>query len=125
MNPKKALRLEADALARKCADLQWLGTCAVCGRTGTEVHHLISRATMATRYEPENLMLLCAGCHQHSSELSAHRTPARFREWLMLKHCDTLVWVDEHKHDTVTATIPWYQEQIKRLKATLARLERT
>ena len=80
---------------------------------------------MATRYEPENLMLLCSDCHQNDSTMSAHRTPAAFTDRLWLRYPGISMWVDAHRNDTVTASVPWYHEQIERLTATLAGLERT
>ena len=45
-------------------------------------HHLFSRARMNTRWDLDNGILLCAGCHVFSSLFSAHKTPRAFFRWI-------------------------------------------
>ncbi len=48
-------------------------------------HHIYSRAKKSTRWHPKNWICLCANHHNWSSEFSAHKNPAKFRAWLILK----------------------------------------
>lgn len=36
-----------------------------CGRRGDDMSHIINRDRAATRYDLENLVLLCRKCHNH------------------------------------------------------------
>ena len=121
---KKTLRLKADAPFRKIVVIRWGGHCAICGKaTERDAHHLITRGHLATRYSLENGILLCPGCHTFSGTLSAHMTPLAFSDWLERTHPELRQWEREHRNDTVTATVAWYEEQIERLTEILARLE--
>lgn len=57
--------------------------CQICGKTeGLNAHHIYSRSRLNTRYDCENGILLCPGCHCFSSLLSAHKAPRAFLRWL-------------------------------------------
>ena len=38
---------------------------------------------MSVRWDLDNGVCLCAGCHTFSSEWSAHQTPCLFHEWII------------------------------------------
>jgi 5-methylcytosine-specific restriction endonuclease McrA len=43
-----------------------IGKCENCGRKDNlQIHHLFSRRYMALRYDPDNILVLCSGCHFH------------------------------------------------------------
>jgi len=42
------------------------------------------------RHEPKNGMTLCLDCHRESSELSAHGTPGKWKEWLRANAPETV-----------------------------------
>jgi hypothetical protein len=55
------------------------GICQKCKvRVGVHPHHVVSRAAKSTRWDSNNGIWLCAGCH-----FDAHIYPERFREWLI------------------------------------------
>ena len=67
--------------------------CQVCGNTeGLNGHHIFSRSRMNTRWDIENGILLCTGCHTFSSLMSAHKASRAFFEWLERTKGKT--WVD-------------------------------
>lgn len=60
--------------------------CAYCGKTSyLNSHHIFSRINYSTRYDLNNGITLCAGCHTMSSKFSAHKTPVEFVEWIKEK----------------------------------------
>jgi hypothetical protein len=73
--------------------------CLVCGTTTSklEAHHLISRAKVLTRHNPENGVLLCSFHHKFSPDLSPHAAPLQFSEWLQEKHPDKYEWFQTNR----------------------------
>jgi hypothetical protein len=45
-------------------------------------HHIFSRHNKSTRWDIDNGICLCAGCHVFSDQFSAHKTPSEFTYWL-------------------------------------------
>ena len=96
----------------------WDYKCAVCGaETDRDCHHLITRSRLATRFEPNNLILLCPKHHKFDSKLSAHGAPLAFADWLEKEKPHLYDWVRLHNNDMVRSSIQWYQEQLERLQA--------
>lgn len=61
-----------------------VGRCEYCGKTtNLQAHHIYSRRNEATRFDVNNGVCLCAGCHTMSSVFSAHKTPLEFVQWLI------------------------------------------
>ena len=62
------------------------GECELCGRKPPEVvlhaHHIYSRTHRSTRYDLENSVCLCMGCHLYT----AHKSVQEFSDWV----CDKL-----------------------------------
>ena len=59
------------------------GRCEHCGKTQyLNAHHIFSRSKYVTRWDVDNGICLCSGCHTLSSDFSAHKTPVEFVEWL-------------------------------------------
>jgi len=59
--------------------------CEHCGAPSSDVHHVIGRRKVSTKYYPPNLIALCKRCHVFSSEFSAHLTPKDFKQWFIQK----------------------------------------
>jgi len=73
-----------------------VGRCAKCGKTTyLNAHHIYSRSNFSTRWELENGICLCSGCHTLSSKFSAHKTPLEFTEWVIDRR--GVQWYDELK----------------------------
>ena len=70
------------------------GKCQICSKEARlNAHHIYSRARMNTRWDLENGIALCVGCHTFSSTLSAHKTPRAFFRWLEQRKGKK--WVDD------------------------------
>ena len=76
---------------KKC-DILWsqivrsVGRCQYCGKTeNLHAHHIFGRTNKAVRWDLENGVCLCAGCHKFSRVFSAHETPTEFTIWLYEK----------------------------------------
>lgn len=61
------------------------GKCQVCESTSAlNAHHVIGRRNHSVRWDLDNGILLCAGCHTFKN-LSAHQDPLWFSDWF-IKH---------------------------------------
>jgi len=57
--------------------------CEHCGKTtNLNSHHIFTRLRKSTRWELDNGICLCVGCHMFSSKFSAHKTGVEFTHWL-------------------------------------------
>ena len=55
--------------------------CQVCGSSNTlNSHHVVGRRNRTLRWDLDNGILLCAGCHTFKTQ-SAHQNPRWFQEW--------------------------------------------
>ena len=52
-----------DKLSSELCKLTYFGKCHICGETGTDTHHIISRNHKRQRWNIHNLVYLCRGCH--------------------------------------------------------------
>lgn len=58
------------------------GKCEVCGKKKyLHTHHIIGRRNYQVRWDLENGVALCSGCHKMKIQ-SAHEDPLWFRGWL-------------------------------------------
>jgi len=65
--------------------------CEICGKTEyINSHHIYSRSNRAIRWDIDNCSLLCPSHHTFSTELSAHKAPMNFADWIIDKR--GLVW---------------------------------
>lgn len=78
------LEKKADDLWSKAVKVNYSSCCQHCCTTeNLNSHHLFTRSRRATRWEIENGICLCASHHTFSQEFSAHKTPAKFKEWFV------------------------------------------
>lgn len=74
---KKTLKREADTLWSEI--IRDAGECVRCQRKDIklEAAHIYSRRNLSTRYDLNNGLCLCTGCH-----FWAHQNPIDFAEWV-------------------------------------------
>jgi hypothetical protein len=67
---RSSLKLKLDLLFSKYIRDRADNKCEYCGKTGrVECHHgVVHRRYMNTRYEPDNCIVLCGGCHRFFSD---------------------------------------------------------
>ena len=60
--------------------------CQVCGGTQyLNAHHVIGRRNRNIRWDMDNGITLCSGCHTFKTE-SAHQSPLWFSEWFNTRY---------------------------------------
>ncbi len=64
-------------------------TCVKCGRVmipgsgnAMNAHHFIGKGSRSTRWDLDNGICLCAGCHRMKTD-AAHRQPEKFKKWVI------------------------------------------
>lgn len=58
--------------------------CEYCGHAGNlQAHHVVTRSNKNLRWDILNGVCLCMEHHTLSSEFSAHKKPAKFKEWFI------------------------------------------
>jgi 5-methylcytosine-specific restriction endonuclease McrA len=68
---KKQRKTDISKTTREQAKEQYKGKCALCGKPGTQQHHIEYRSEDKTKIDDvDNLVLLCVECHQkvHSNK---------------------------------------------------------
>ncbi len=75
-----------DGLALKLLRITVKGRCQRCGSTSSSCnwHHIFSRRYLNTRWDEDNLLLLCFGCHFNF----AHSKIEEFRDWVIERKGD-------------------------------------
>jgi len=118
---KTYLKKKADALFSQI--IRSKGHCEWCGQDygQMQTHHIIGRKNMRLRYDLMNGICLDPGCHKFNIK-SAHEDSQGFMEWLQLHDLERYHYLDKAKHETVTTTVEWYQDNIKRLTQILEEL---
>lgn len=66
----RPVEIECDKLWSRLIKKIWLRRCALCGKVGTDPHHMIKRRFKAFRYAIMNGILLCRFCHMEVEERS-------------------------------------------------------
>ena len=90
------LTKELDKLWSEIVKIQWNHKCAYCWKTEyLNSHHLFTRSRRATRWDLNNWICLCSGCHTLSSEFSRHQTSLEFFLWLEEKFWRD--WIDKKR----------------------------
>jgi len=120
----KALTKKADTLWSALVKYQWNNICAYDGcnkTTWLNSHHLFTRARKSTRWRGKNWIPLCSRHHIFSEELSAHKTPLEFYQWLEVTFWKE--WIEERmkkSQEVYKVTSEWLQEIIIELEASLS-----
>jgi len=93
-NSVSTLTKKADKLWSEAVKINYNYECQYCWKTEyLNSHHLYTRSRRNTRWDIDNGMCLCSGCHTLSSNFSAHQTSLEFFEWLeWVKGRD---WIDK------------------------------
>jgi 5-methylcytosine-specific restriction endonuclease McrA len=66
--------------------------CEYCGKSGRmNAHHIFSRSNLSVRWDLDNGICLCVGCHVFANH-SFHKAPAESIEWLKLNRGEE--WYD-------------------------------
>jgi len=69
----------------KLVKLRARGFCEKCGKTSfVQAHHVYGRTNYNVRYDPDNGVALCPGCHKWRRD-SAHNSPLEFIELMITK----------------------------------------
>lgn len=84
--PKKKKKSDRERLKKQLDDLLSIiirskGKCERCGKTSPlNTAHIFSRRNLATRWDKDNVLCLCVGCH-----FWGHQNPILFTEFVMGK----------------------------------------
>lgn len=85
-------------------------------------HHIESRSHFATRWDLDNWICLTSTHHTFSQEFSAHKTPAKFRDWLIDTKWEKYVnWLYSKSREIVKITPDFIKEKIQILKEFIAK----
>ena len=108
---KSILKICDDLWSKLIKILAWF-RCEHCWRTDhLNSHHIFSRINYTTRFDLDNGICLCAGCHTMSSKFSAHKTPIEFAEWIIEKRGQE--WYDNLKKKS-KETRDWDYEKVEK-----------
>lgn len=113
----KKLAVKSDRRARRLARVlkqdQWLharafvmlrdaGRCQRCGALGMEVHHIVKRRLLLLRFDPENLILLCAAGAANNCHGFAESYPVLFGAWFGERYPDRLKYLIARQREAAT-----------------------
>lgn len=89
------------------------GYCERCGAVaregsghGLQCAHVYSRKNMTLRWDPNNALCLCTGCHIYWM----HKNPREFTHWFDLKYPERGRYLDENKNKITRRTLEDYKE---------------
>ena len=93
------------------------GKCVRCGKTETlHCHHVISRSCKATRWDEDNGISLCPGCHRNWG----HANPLGVSEFMRTRLGHERYWELIRRANTpIPLTVAHYLEVIEKLKEKL------
>jgi len=84
---KKAESVKLDKLWKEAIHKRDV-VCQVCGKESTpNAHHVIGRRNHSVRWDLDNGIILCSGCHTMCNQ-SAHQDPLWFTEWFIKNYPD-------------------------------------
>ncbi len=85
-------------------------------------HHIESRSHFATRWDLDNWICLTSRHHTFSQEFSAHKTPAKFMDWLIDTKWEKYVnWLYSKSREIAKITPDFIKEKIQILKEFIAK----
>ena len=74
--PKKERKKEISKTNREKIKMLYKGKCALCGRKGNNIHHIIYKSEDRTKIDDiDNLILLCVECHNQVHSNKAYWQP--------------------------------------------------
>ena len=77
--------------------------CQVCGMEGNNPHHIVGRRNRTLRWDLNNGITLCPGCHTFRTK-SAHQDPLWFADWFRSNHPSRYRLIKHKKESTIKAT---------------------
>lgn len=111
--PKRiTLRRKADKLWSQLIMRRNKGKCEVCGKKGTNPHHIVGRRNLTLRHDVRNGVLLCSYHHTFSKD-SAHQNILWFMDWLDDNRLADVQYLT--KKGTELTTQIDYEERIEKL----------
>lgn len=117
---RKQLKDQCDDLARECAKLRDGYKSVKSGQTGTlQVHHIITRANLATRWSLDNLITLTIGEHFWVHNNIVEST-VWIQNYLGQEKFDNLL---ERSHQLVKWGVPQLRALVEELEKTRRLLE--
>ena len=117
---KKTLMKKADSLFSQV--ILSGGNCEVSGEPAINAHHYIGRKNMRLRYDLRNGVRLNFQKHT-GGKVSAHNDPDWFVSWFKEYRLEDYEYIRVAKHEIVTTTVEWYQDNIKRLEKILEKVD--
>ena len=114
----KKLEEKADNLWSKAVKINYNNKCAFSGSSeNLNSHHINTRSRNATRWDIDNWICLTSNHHTFSQSFSAHKTPAKFMNWLIGIKWETFVEnLEKKSRSYCKVTTEYIQEQIKILE---------
>lgn len=79
---RKALDKECLSIWGKIVRTRDRHTCRLCGRRGNQPHHIYTKSIHSLRFDSKNGICLCSNHHTLSKDISGHKAPYEFRQWL-------------------------------------------
>lgn len=81
--------------------------CQICGKVEyLNAHHVIGRRNLNLRWDLNNGITLCSGCHTFKTQ-SAHQDPLWFMEWFQETYPDRYQHISDNR---ITITKKLYQD---------------
>ena len=115
---RKTARNKADKLWSELIRMKKY--CEICGKPGTNPHHIIGRKNLTLRHDPKNGCLLCFTHHTGGRE-SAHNDPLWFQTWLINNRRDDYNYLMFKRMELATKID--YEEIIDDLKTRIERIK--
>ncbi len=109
---KTTLKNQADKLWSKIIGSKTY--CEVCGKKGSNAHHIIGRINHNVRWDIRNGCFLCYGCH-----FKAHNDPIEFIDWLKANREDDYYYLSKKRKEYIVLTKDYYEGIITHLKEML------
>lgn len=107
----KYYKKKADDLTSAIVKLQ--GKCEWCGSTTGQLQcaHIIGRVNHTLRFDPMNVLCLCANCHR-----KAHTYPMEFSNWVLNKYPNRASYLAHNKGQLTKRTAKDYKELVEVLQ---------
>ena len=118
-------RDKCDELVRKIVMIRDDGKCIICGdKHLPNNHHLIDKTNYPTRWEIDNLVLLCPSHHKFLKTMSAHMAGIVFAEWMRNNRPEQYWWVLDNINKKLSITYKEVAEELKKMFAEMDSYDR-